>query len=591
MDQGSGFHKIFVAARRPYAWLLLSAFILYGSIISFSEYTHYDDYILIGKNFAHIEHLSDIGKAFFEDAGHQGQGGTLYRPILTISFILDAQLSGKALWAYRLTDVTLHAVSCLLLFMLLNLLGFKRSISFIASILFCVHPALTQTVAWIPGRNDSLLTVFVLACFISFIKFSSAPSAKWFFLQLLFFTLAMFTKESAIVLAPLALIYYAVIKREKLFSLTVAMLLVGWIFVVVNWHFMRFIAGIAQITDWRYAFSTVLTSLWIPLVYLGKIVWPFDLAFVLVTPDMNITAGVIGLLVLSALIVVSENRNWKMIFFGVIWFGLFLAPTLFHHSDLYWLPKYYEHRIYTSVIGIVIILLSFSLPRWLKPPRPLATAIIIFAVAGLGLMSFRHSYDFENAMTLREFAARKAPSDITLYTAVEQMHLPAILMERIQKAREDSLAAKPLKGEPSKLISMTKLKVIQAELERRRLGETGSTATKQSIVPIYFARGFLVTAERKLNECIANDSTNADLRYNLGVLYYEAHNEAKAETAWLEVLRLNPVMGDAHHNLCYLYYEQRRYDAAWTHCQEALKLGVPVVPNLIEEIKRNLALH
>ncbi|MBI3579434.1 MAG: glycosyltransferase family 39 protein, partial [Ignavibacteriales bacterium] len=268
------FEKVFLHAWRPYAWLLVSSFMVYGHIVSFSEYTYYDDYILIGKNFSHIEHLSDIGKAFFEDAGHQGQGGTLYRPILTISFILDAQLSGKALWGYRLTDVALHAVSCLLLFMLLNLLGFKRSFSFIASILFCVHPALTQTVAWIPGRNDSLLTVFVLACFISFLKFSSAPSAKGFFLQLLFFTLAMFTKESAIVLAPLALIYYRVLKREKLFSLTVAMLLVGWVFVVVNWHFMRFIAGIAQITDWKYAFTTVLTSLWIPLVYLGKIVWP-----------------------------------------------------------------------------------------------------------------------------------------------------------------------------------------------------------------------------------------------------------------------------------------------------------------------------
>ncbi|MBI3585578.1 MAG: glycosyltransferase family 39 protein [Ignavibacteriales bacterium] len=584
----SAFEKIFLHSWRPYAWLLTGTLMVYGHIISFSEYTYYDDYILIGKNFSHIEHLSDIGKAFFEDAGHQGQGGTLYRPLLTISFILDAQLSGKALWAYRFTDVALHAVSCFLLFVFLNLLGFKRSFSFVASILFCVHPALTQTVAWIPGRNDSLLTVFVLACFISFLKFSSAPSAKRYFLQLLFFTLAMFTKENAIALAPLALIYYAVIKKEKLFSLTVAMLLVGWMLVVVNWYFMRYISGIAQITDWQYAFSTVLASFWIPLVYLGKILWPFDLAFALVTQDMNVTAGIIGLLVICMLIVISEKKNWEMIFFGVAWFALFLAPTLFHHSDLYWLPKYYEHRIYTPFIGVLIILFSLSLPAWLRLPKSLTTTISIFVIGGLGLMSFRHSHDFENAMTLREFAARKAPSDITLYSAVEQMHLPTMLLERIKKAREHSSIPLPAKGEPSSLITMAELKLIQAEFEQQQLAGTAPAITiggQCSLAPIYFARGFLVTAEKELKECIENDSTNADLRFNLGVIYYDAHNQAKAETEWLEALQLNPTMGDAHHNLCYLYYEQKRYAAAWQHCQEALKLGVMVVPNLIEDIR------
>lgn len=582
---------MFLQSWRPYVWLLLGAFVIYGHTISFSEYTYYDDMLLIEKNFSHVDQLSDIGKEFFEDAGHQGQGGTLYRPLLTVSLILDAQISGKALWAYRITDIALHAVACILLFVFLNLLGFRRPFSFVASILFCVHPALTQAVAWIPGRNDSLLAVFVLACFISFLKFLSVPSAKWYFLQLIFFTLALFTKETAIVVAPLALIYYTVIKKERLFSLTVIMLSAGWIVVAANWHFMRYIAGIAQIADWQYAFSTILTSLWIPLVYLGKIVWPFDLAFVLVTPDMNVTAGVIGLLVLFALIVVSEKKDWGMIFFGFAWFALFLAPTLFHHSDSYWLPKYYEHRIYTPFIGALIALASLSLPVWLRPPKSLATIATMFVVGGLGLMSFRHSYNFENAMTFREFAARNAPSDMTIYSAVERMHLPATLLERIKQSQGHSSIPLPAKGEPSAFITMAELKVIQAEFERQRLAGTGNTELLYSLIPIYFARGFLVTAEKELKECIERDSTNADLRFNLGVLYYDAHYEKKAETEWLEALRLNPDMGDTHYNLCYLYYEQKRYAEAWRHCQMALRLGEHVVPNLIEDIKQNLALQ
>jgi hypothetical protein len=155
---------IFIKTWRPYFWIAISSFLLYGHIIFFSEYTHYDDHFLIVGNYSKIANLSDIGRQFFEDVGHLGQGGSLYRPMLNVSFILSAQISGTNTWGHHLLNILLHIGACVFLFILLLNLGVSRSISFLSSVLFTIHPALTQSIAYISGRNDSLLAMFY--CFV-----------------------------------------------------------------------------------------------------------------------------------------------------------------------------------------------------------------------------------------------------------------------------------------------------------------------------------------------------------------------------------------------------------------------------------------
>jgi len=41
----------------------------------------------------------------------------------------------------------------------------------LASLLFAVHPVSAQAVAWIPGGNDPLATIFIVSAFIFFINY------------------------------------------------------------------------------------------------------------------------------------------------------------------------------------------------------------------------------------------------------------------------------------------------------------------------------------------------------------------------------------------------------------------------------------
>ena len=95
---------------------------------------------------------------------------TYYRPLAIVSFMLDAQWGRENPAIYHLTNVILHAVTVVLLGYLLIVLGARERTALVVAALFAVHPLNTQAVAWIAGRNELLLGVFVLVAFLSYVS-------------------------------------------------------------------------------------------------------------------------------------------------------------------------------------------------------------------------------------------------------------------------------------------------------------------------------------------------------------------------------------------------------------------------------------
>lgn len=573
----------FLSGRRPYGWLFLLMIVVYGHVLLYSEYTYFDDYILIAQSFSHIDELSDIPHAFLDDAGHAGQGGNLYRPILTITFILSAQLSGEQLWGFHLTDLLLHVVACCLLFMTLTGLGYPRGKSFALTLLFCVHPVLTQSIAWTSGRNDSLLAIFVLPGFLTFHRYLHSNAPKWALLHFLFFFLALFTKETAIALPVLVLGSLVLYRRDRLFSLQTLLLAVGWGMIVFNWRIMRYLAAIYPISNIETTVTVIVSNLWMSLFFLGKIFWPFGLAFAPVPPDMSLTAGIGSALFLGLLIALSPRKDWRTIIFGLGWFLLFLAPALFHHSVPPYLPKFYEHRIYVPFIGIVIILASLSLPTWASVAQSVQGRLVALLVLVLALMSYHHSQHFRDSITLREYALRSSPHDLYLQNSISRMLLPESLSAKLASYHRSNPGEKGIN--PHYPLQVEDLMDLQQNLEAERLIRPGDGEILRSLGALFFARGLFVQSLSALNDALSVQPTNAEVHYNLGVLYFDARKKREAETSFLRALEFNPDLAQAHGNLCYLYYEQDRFEEARGHCERAQQLGAWIPPQLIEALK------
>jgi len=172
---------------RPYFIIFLVGFLLYGQTLFFS-YTYYDDNELTLERTAFLQDFRNIPQIFSTDVFLSAAGDKFYyRPLLNLSFMADAHLGGEVPFFYHFSNILIHIIAVFLLFYFLKKIIKKDSLAFFFSLIFLVHPVLTQAVAWIPGRNDSLLAVFVLAAFITFLNFLENPRLRSYLLYLLFF--------------------------------------------------------------------------------------------------------------------------------------------------------------------------------------------------------------------------------------------------------------------------------------------------------------------------------------------------------------------------------------------------------------------
>lgn len=406
-EQETIFTRTFLKGFRPYLWLLLLITAVYGQTLGFG-YTNYDDDQLILNNQVFIKDLSHAGQAFRQDALSNPKGLFYYRPLLTLSFMLDAQLGGAKPFIYHLTNLLVHILSCWALFVLLSKLTGQKSKSFYAVLIFAVHPALSQAVAWIPGRNDSLLALFLLAGLAAFIKHWEGGKWFWFIVTQLLFLAALFTKETAMVF-PLICLAYAYLLSKPGLRARPALIFsaIGWALGYLLWYSLREQA-ITLSHAWRgFKLFTGAEAAKGLLSYAGKLGLPFNLS---VLPDIRNLSwynGVAVTILSTVSMIWLGIKDKKLAVFGLVWVVLLLLPVLTVVPG----PKtFLEHRMYLPLMGILVILMALDLK---KIPGLISWWLLILILALFSACSFAHSLSFKNDMSFWQNAAVTSPdSDI-----------------------------------------------------------------------------------------------------------------------------------------------------------------------------------
>ncbi|MCX6797809.1 MAG: tetratricopeptide repeat protein [Candidatus Falkowbacteria bacterium] len=198
---------------RPFALLLLLGVILYSQTLFF-DFSYLDDNNLILDN-AQILSKANLGDIFSNDVFFSNQK-FYYRPIMTLSLWVDFKLMEALPFWYHLSNIIFHVISAGLLFIFLQRLRLRRTLAWWASVVFLVHPVLSSAVAWVPGRNDILLTIFILASWLFFEAWLRRETWGAWLGHALFFALALFTKETAIFLPILILVYLFLFRNFSL---------------------------------------------------------------------------------------------------------------------------------------------------------------------------------------------------------------------------------------------------------------------------------------------------------------------------------------------------------------------------------------
>jgi len=129
--------------------------------------------------------------------------GNYYRPLFLLWLRLNDACFGLNPKGWHAAAVGLHLIATLFVYLIFRKLTANPALSAIGALVFGLHPIHVEVVAWVSGATESLLAVFFLPAFLAYLKSRDGAAALWMTLSCLLFGLAIFSKETALILPVL----------------------------------------------------------------------------------------------------------------------------------------------------------------------------------------------------------------------------------------------------------------------------------------------------------------------------------------------------------------------------------------------------
>src|SRR6476646_11969306 len=145
------------------------------------DFVNFDDHVYVYDNPLVIRGLSTEGiiGAFTQIHARN------WHPLTTVSHMLDCQLYGLSAGGHHFSNVILHTISVLLLFLVLKQMTEELWQSAFVATLFAIHPLHVESIAWIAERKDVLSAMFFMLTLAAYAHYARAPSAARYLLMAL----------------------------------------------------------------------------------------------------------------------------------------------------------------------------------------------------------------------------------------------------------------------------------------------------------------------------------------------------------------------------------------------------------------------
>jgi protein O-mannosyl-transferase len=320
--------------------LILAVYLQVGT----HQFLNYDDNVYVTGN-PHVAKGLAAGNLSWALTSFEASN---WHPVTWLSHMADVQLFGMSSRAHHLSNVALHLISSLLLFLLL-----KRSTgglwqsAFVAA-LFALHPMHVESVAWVAERKDVLSAFFGMVTLILYCRFAARPKTSLYLGALCFFALGLMSKPMLVTLPLVMLLldYWPLqrfaaaagggdlaspgpgalsLLREKIPFFACSLLLAA---VTI---YAQHRGGATQTLDKMPLAARLENALTSYASYLGKTLWPHDLAVFYPFPSFIPLWKVAGALVLLTAItaaVLIYGRKQRYLVTGWGWFLITLLPVI-----------------------------------------------------------------------------------------------------------------------------------------------------------------------------------------------------------------------------------------------------------------------
>jgi tetratricopeptide (TPR) repeat protein len=521
----------------PIALLVFLCLIVYYN--SLSNGFVYDDFGLIVEN----KYINQPGRflaslfnhSYFQMAGLEAS----YRPVTTLSYFLIHTVAGLDPFYYHLASLILHTFNAVLVYWLANLVLKHRLRALMAGLLFACHPALSEAVDCIGFNDDLLAAFFFLLALIFYIRIKTEQINRHignYSLALLFYFLGLLSKEMAITLPAIILLYDLVLRGADRGALNLkrlsnilrdrAYFYAGFVCVSLFYLCIRFFLLYSPAESQKASAGSLLDRIiYLPghiFSFLRLTIFPGNLNadYVFSYPDSWFDiSNLIGVAVVMALIGAGFfiYRYSHEIFFGIGWYLITLFPV-YNLIEIY--NPLAERYLYIPIIGFCLV--------------------VPVVVHGQAMRRITN------------------PSTVTVVTL-----MPLIVVLSLYSTA--TIARNPVWKNNFALWSQT----VQSSPD--------SLTAHGGLGMAYLERGMLDEAAEQFEISIKLYPGHAKSYYNLGLVYYQKGDQEKALEYFSRSVALNPDIMRAHYNLATIYLKQGLWDRAIRHYVKVNELD-PEIP-------------
>jgi protein O-mannosyl-transferase len=455
-----------------------------------------------------------------------------WHPLTWLSLALDYQLFQASPAAVHLENVLIHAVSSVLLFLLLQKATKSTWRSVVVAALFVGHPLNVESVAWAAERKNVLSMLFFMIALYAYGRYATQRTIARYLAVFAAFALGLMAKPQ-IVTFPFVLLLWDVWplgrwlrpgqstrQVETSFSWLILekipLFLLSATCCVITLRAQTEGGAVGSLQE--YPISVRLGNAVVGYVrYLGNVVWPSNLAVLYPYPTnplpaWEITLAAIVLLTISVLVMLAWHRRYFAI--GWFWFLGTLVPMI--GLVQVGLASRADRYTYLPSIGL-FFLAVWGVSDWARERRipdawPGVSAAAVLVL--LCVVTLRQVSHWHNSETLWMHAI-----EVTPYNAVAEANLGSAL-------------AGDARGQDA------------VEHFRRAVAIDPGNSLAQFFIGLDEGRrGNAQAAVQHLKIASQRPSDNelTELIYaNLGTAYRNLHEYAEARQSFAVALQLNP---------------------------------------------------
>ena len=463
---------------------------------------------------------------------------------------------------------------------MLNRLQPNRLTSLLAALLFACHPVLSEAVDCISYNEDLLAAFFFLLALLCYIKATARDKKSdlaYYIFSLIFFLGGLLSKEMAITL-PVLVLLYDVVFREIGDRQTFSKLILntirqrkfyygGYVAVSLFYLSLRFLILVNPKPSAAHSYGSLIERIiYLPdhiFNYIKMAIFPLNLnadhVFAYPQRFFEVT-NVISIVIIAGLLVLSFwiYKRSKELSFGMWWFFV----TLFPVTNLIEIANPIADRyLYLPLVGfcmVISIILTDTLSRLagLNGTKigMLRAFIIILILGFYASVTITRNRDWKDDFSLWTKTLKSSPNSAIVHGNLGRAYQNQGLLKEAIAAYRTAIQVNP--ADYKAYYNLGTLYEEQASLKTairyyKKATEINPEFLNShfNLASIYAQMGLLDEAVPHLEKAVAINPEDFEARNNLGVIYARQGKLDQALAEWEAVLKIDRDNQEAQGNI------------------------------------------